>query len=41
MFSNKYEFMNFQRDNIPMKVWCLKCFICAGLPDEQSVFDGL
>ena len=30
-----------EREHIPMKLWCLKCFICTGLPDEQSAFDGL
>ena len=24
-----------ERGNIPTKVWCLKRFICADLPDEQ------
>ena len=26
---------------IPMKVWCLKCFISMDSSDEQIIFDGL
>ena len=30
-----------EREQIPMKVWCLKCFICSDSSDEQSTLDGL
>ena len=28
-------------EHIPMKVCCLKCFICTDSSDEQTAFDGL
>ena len=30
-----------KRELKPMKVWCLKCFICNNLSDEQSALDVL
>ena len=30
-----------KREHIPMKVWCLKFFICANSSDEKSGLDGL
>ena len=29
-----------EREHIPMKVWCLKCFVCTDSSDEQNSFDG-
>ena len=29
-----------EREHIPMKVWCLKCFVCTDSSDEQNTFDG-
>ena len=28
-------------EHITIELWCLKCFICMDLSDEQGAFDGL
>ena len=30
-----------KREHMPMKVLCLKCFICIDLSNEQIAFEGL
>ena len=30
-----------EKGTIPMKVWCLECFICTNTSDEQSELDWL
>ena len=30
-----------EREHIPKKVWCSKCFTSTDSSDEESAFDGL